>query len=180
MEVRSNLLNEVEIKGEANPVTFRNDPIEFNAGSFQGERQCGGGGFAEKIARRGSRQRRNHHGARRCKYRRLGRRENSLEANLPKIATKNLPADAVKVQVFDKKSEQATFSGIDDGRREKTINLDLKEDKKRRCAVENDRRWRRKPGGDARYEGSTTLNSFKPKRQFRYLAWAMTQTGRLH
>lgn len=38
----------------------------------------------------------------------------------PKIATKNLPADAVdKVQVFDKKSDRAEFTGIEDGREEK-------------------------------------------------------------
>src|SRR5690349_10241635 len=35
MEVQSSVLGEVEIKGEANPVTFRNDTIEFNAGSFK-------------------------------------------------------------------------------------------------------------------------------------------------
>ncbi|MEO6730812.1 MAG: outer membrane beta-barrel protein [Ferruginibacter sp.] len=50
----------------------------------------------------------------------------------PTIATKNLQADAVyKVQVFDKKSDQATFTGIDDGERSKTINLKLKVDKKK-------------------------------------------------
>ena len=49
----------------------------------------------------------------------------------PAVVTKNLRADAVdKVQVFDKKSEQAAFTGIDDGVKSKTINLQLKEDKK--------------------------------------------------
>ncbi|MBT8219349.1 MAG: TonB-dependent receptor [Bacteroidia bacterium] len=49
----------------------------------------------------------------------------------PTIATKNLPADAVnKVQVFDKKSEMAEFTGIDDGQESRTINLALKDDKK--------------------------------------------------
>ncbi len=48
-----------------------------------------------------------------------------------RIATKNLEADAVdKVQVFDKKSDVAEFTGVDDGRDEKTINLKLKEDRK--------------------------------------------------
>ncbi|SUZ51954.1 uncharacterized protein METZ01_LOCUS4808 [marine metagenome] len=48
--------------------------------------------------------------------------------NDPKIATKNLSAEALdKVQVFDKKSEEAEFSGIDDGIRDKTINLLLNE-----------------------------------------------------
>lgn len=45
----------------------------------------------------------------------------------PGIATKNLRADAVQeVQVFDKKSDQAAFTGIDDGVRDKTINLKMK------------------------------------------------------
>jgi len=45
----------------------------------------------------------------------------------PGIATKNLRADAVQeVQVFDKKSDQAEFTGIDDGVRDKTINLKMK------------------------------------------------------
>jgi hypothetical protein len=47
-----------------------------------------------------------------------------------KMATKNLNADAVdKVQVFDRKSDQAAFTGIDDGNSEKTINLKLKKDR---------------------------------------------------
>ncbi len=45
----------------------------------------------------------------------------------PGIATKNIRADAVQeVQVFDKKSDQATFTGIDDGVKDKTINLKMK------------------------------------------------------
>jgi hypothetical protein len=49
----------------------------------------------------------------------------------PAVVTKNLRADIVdKVQVFDKKSDQAVFTGIDDGQKSKTINLQLKEDKK--------------------------------------------------
>jgi len=45
----------------------------------------------------------------------------------PGIATKNLRADIVKeVEVFDKKSDQAEFTGIDDGVKDKTINLKLK------------------------------------------------------
>src|SRR5206468_11006586 len=50
----------------------------------------------------------------------------------PKVVTQGLQANAVeKVQVFDKKSDQAAFTGIDDGDKIKTINLSLKEDKKK-------------------------------------------------
>lgn len=49
----------------------------------------------------------------------------------PTLATRNIRADMVKeVQVFDRKSEQATFTGVDDGQIEKTINLKLKEEAK--------------------------------------------------
>jgi len=50
----------------------------------------------------------------------------------PKVATKNLPADAIdEVQVYDKKSEIAEFMGIDDGVLDRTINLLLNEDSKK-------------------------------------------------
>ncbi len=50
----------------------------------------------------------------------------------PTLVTQNIRADMVdKVQVFDKKSDQATFTGIDDGQKTKTINLKLKDDKKK-------------------------------------------------
>ncbi|HHB77760.1 MAG TPA: hypothetical protein ENK85_00850, partial [Saprospiraceae bacterium] len=49
----------------------------------------------------------------------------------PKMATKNIPADAVKkVKVFDKKTENETFTKTDDGEENITIDLELKEDKK--------------------------------------------------
>lgn len=49
----------------------------------------------------------------------------------PAVVIKNLRADIVdKIQVFDKKSDQANFTGIDDGQKTKTINVQLKEDKK--------------------------------------------------
>lgn len=50
----------------------------------------------------------------------------------PTLVTQNIRADMVdKVQVFDKKSDQAVFTGIDDGQKTKTINLKLKDDKKK-------------------------------------------------
>lgn len=51
--------------------------------------------------------------------------------NDPKVATKNLPANAIdKVQLYNKKSEEAEFTGIEDGTRNQTLNLVLDEDKK--------------------------------------------------
>ncbi len=49
----------------------------------------------------------------------------------PKIATRTLPADAVKrVQVYDKQSDQAEFTGVPDGNEQRTIDLELKEEAK--------------------------------------------------
>lgn len=52
-------------------------------------------------------------------------------SNDPKVATKNLPAEAVdKVQVYNKKSDESELTGIEDGSYEKTINMILKSGKK--------------------------------------------------
>jgi len=49
----------------------------------------------------------------------------------PRIALKTLPADIIaKIQLIDEKSEQAKFSGFDDGKRSKIINIVTKPDKK--------------------------------------------------
>jgi Outer membrane protein beta-barrel family/Carboxypeptidase regulatory-like domain len=50
----------------------------------------------------------------------------------PTMATQNLNAKSVdKVQVFDKKSDEANITGVDDGKTTKTVNLVLKEDAKK-------------------------------------------------
>ncbi|MES2807532.1 MAG: outer membrane beta-barrel protein [Bacteroidota bacterium] len=47
----------------------------------------------------------------------------------PTLVTKNIRADMVdKIQLYDKKSDQATFTGVDDGSKTKTINVKLKPD----------------------------------------------------
>lgn len=49
--------------------------------------------------------------------------------NDPRMATRNLPADVIdKIQVFDDQSDQAKFSGFDDGNRIRTINITTKRD----------------------------------------------------
>ncbi len=78
----------------------------------------------------------------------------------PGIATKNLRADAVKeVEVFDKKSDQAEFTGIDDGVKDKTINLKMKKKEGYFGKIEL--------GGGLKdkYNNSVMLNSFKDKRK---------------
>ena len=81
----------------------------------------------------------------------------------PSVATKELPAKAIdKVQVYDKASDQAEFTGIPDGHEEKTIDLKLKEDAKRGVMG----RITGALGGEqspvSRYEGSTSIHRFSP------------------
>lgn len=81
----------------------------------------------------------------------------------PAVVIENLRADAIdKVQSFDKKSDQAEFTGVDDGSRSKTLNLVLKEDKKKgyfgKVVI---------GGGTAeRYSEEAMLNFFKGKKKF--------------
>lgn len=85
----------------------------------------------------------------------------------PGMAVKNLRADAVKeVQVFDKKSEQAEFTGIDDGQKQKTINLKLKDDKKKGYFGKVDAAGGPLKKIDNRYNTNLMLNAFKGKRKF--------------
>lgn len=80
----------------------------------------------------------------------------------PTIATKNIKATQVEsVQVFDKKSDQATISGIDDGIKEKTINLKLKEDAKKGYFGKASAG----AGTDSRYEHDAMLNRFNKKQK---------------
>lgn len=84
----------------------------------------------------------------------------------PGMAVKNLRADAVKeVQVFDKKSDQAEFTGINDGETKKTINLKLKEDRKKGYFGKIDSAGEPLAGSDSRYNNNLMFSSFKGKRK---------------
>jgi len=49
----------------------------------------------------------------------------------PMVALKNLPAEVIdKIQVFDKLSDQAQFTGFDDGNTQKTINIVTKKNRR--------------------------------------------------
>ncbi len=78
----------------------------------------------------------------------------------PTLVTKNIRADMVDmVQLYDKKSDQAAFTGIDDGQKTKTINIKLKEDKKAGA-------FGKLEGGigtNGYYQGQAMFNKFKAK-----------------
>lgn len=93
----------------------------------------------------------------------------------PTVATRNLRADAIdKVQVYDKKSDEATFTGIDDGQKIKTINLKLKDNARHGY-------FGKLSAGalDKYYNASAMINAFKAKRKLAAIAIASStdQTG---
>ena len=90
----------------------------------------------------------------------------------PKTATRNLPADAVeRVQIFDKASETAEFTGVDDGQDARTINLALKEDRRTGWFGSVGGGLGGSQGADsgARYDGKASLNRFSPSTQLAFL-----------
>lgn len=87
----------------------------------------------------------------------------------PKMATRNLPADIIdQVQLFDQQSDQAAFSGIDDGNRQRTMNLVTKRDKRKGYFGPNSVG----AGTNDRYRANVSLNRFNNGRQLSLLGLA--------
>lgn len=91
--------------------------------------------------------------------------------NDPDAVLKNLPAEAIdKIQVYDRASDQAQFTGFDDGNQQKTINIVTKP------AFRNGQFGRVLAGvgrgGDdqTRYRASGNINSFRGKQRFSVIA----------
>lgn len=79
------------------------------------------------------------------------------------MATKNIEAKAVKnVEVLDKKSDEAEFTGVDDGSEERTINLELEEEYSKGYFG----RLFAAAGTEDTYQGSYNYNQFNKKSQF--------------
>ena len=155
------VLDEVVIESEAPPVTLVGDTVQYNAGSFKTQPNANVEQLLKKlpgvkVEKDGS------VSAQGEKVNRVLVDGKEFFGNDPKIATRNLPADAVdKVQVYDRQSDQAQLTGFEDGNYEKTINLKLKKDKKKGLFG----KVTAGAGDKERYEGRFNVNSFKGARQ---------------
>ena len=130
MTTKSQLLQEVIIRQQLGAIRFKKDTIEYVADSFRVQPNANVEDLLKKLPGLTV----NSKGeitAQGEKVEKVLVDGEEFFGDDPTMATKNIRADAVdKVQVLDKKSDQATFTGIDDGQKTKTINLKLKEDKK--------------------------------------------------
>lgn len=130
MFLKSQLLTEVVIKGNVPSVRIKGDTTEYNASNFVVQPNARVEDLLKQLP--GVEVDRNG------RITALGKQVEKVLvdgeeffSDDPTLVTKNFRADMVdKVQVYDKKSEQATFTGIDDGEKTHTINLKLKEGKK--------------------------------------------------
>ena len=150
------------------PVTIKKDTIEYNAMAFKTQPNAN----VEDLLKRLPGVEVDADGnikAQGEKVQRIFVDGKEFFGNDPKMASKNLLAEAIsKIQIYDRKSDQAAFTGIDDGKREKTINLSLKEDhKKGYFGTLNGG-----AGTDNRYALKGNVNKFTEKQQISFLGMA--------
>jgi hypothetical protein len=164
----STMLDSVVVTAEAPPVTLVGDTIQYNAGSFKAPPNSN----VEQLLKKMPGIRVEKDGTVKAQGQEVKRvlvDGKEFFGTDPKVATRNLPADAVdKVQVYDRSSDQAQLTGFDDGNSEKTINLKLKKDKKKGLF------GKATAGGGTkdRYEGRFNVNSFKGARQLSVIGMA--------
>lgn len=162
MILKATLLEGVIIKGKAAAIKIKGDTTEFNAGSYTIEPNSKVEDLLKQLP-----------GIQVDKDGKITAQGQTVNKVLvdgeeffgddPTLVTKNIRGDMVdKVQLYDKKSDQATFTGIDDGEKTKTINIKLKEDKKNGYFGKVDAGI----GTDKFYNTQAMFNAFKAKQRF--------------
>jgi Outer membrane protein beta-barrel family len=166
----SKMLNEAVVKAERDPVKINGDTTEFNASSFKVQPNATTEDLIKKLP-----------GMEVDKNGNVKAQGEAITQVLvngkkffgkdPKIALQNLPAGAVdKVKVYDKRSDQADFSGIDDGEREKTIDIQLKKDYSQGTFGNGTLGGGGESGNLAsRYLGKFAVNNFSKTQQLSFL-----------
>jgi len=162
MILKSRLLQDVIIKGTRSAIKIKGDTTEFNAAAFTVQPNAKVEDLLKQLP-----------GIQVDKDGKITAEGQEVKKVLvdgeeffgddPTLVTKNIRADMVdKVQLYDKKSDQAAFTGIDDGQKTKTINIKLKEDKKNGYFGKAEAG----AGTDGYYEGQLLFNKFKAKQKF--------------
>ncbi len=158
---KARLLEEVIVQQKIAAIRMRGDTVEFKADSFKVRE----GASVEELLKRLP-------GLTVDKDGQITAQGKKVEKVLvdgeeffgddPTIATRNLQADAIdKVQVFEKKSDQAAFTGIDDGQGKQTLNLKMKEEKKKGYFGKLDLGG----GTDQKWNNSAMINRFRGKQK---------------
>lgn len=162
MQLKTRLLQEVLIKGQLTAIKIKGDTTEFNARAYVIQPNDKVEDLIKQFP-----------GIQVDKNGRITAQGQTITKVLldgeeffgddPTLVTRNIRADMVdKVQLFNKKSDQATFTGIDDGVKTRTLNVKLKENKKNGYFGKADIGL----GTDGYYQGQAMYNRFKDKEKF--------------
>lgn len=93
-----------------------------------------------------------------------------------KMATQNLNAESIsKLQLYDDKSEQSKLTGVEDGVKEKTLNVELKEEAKKGGFG----KLSAAGGTDGRWSSNASFNKFDKVNQFSIIGYGnnVNQSG---
>jgi hypothetical protein len=155
-------LQTVEVKGEIPPVKVKKDTLEFNAAAFKVKENA----VVEDVLKKLPGVEVSKDGTITTQGETIKRVRvdgKDFMGSDPLLATRNLPADMIdKIQIIDDMSDQSKFSGIDDGNREKIINITTRQDKKNGFFGNSTLGY----GTDDRYDVNVNVNKFNNDEQF--------------
>lgn len=153
---KSLMLAQVEVVAVKTQVKVKGDTIEYNADSYQTRPNA----VVEDLIKRlpgveiSSDGKITAHGREVTKILLDGK---EFFGDDPTVASKNLPVDIVdKLQIVERKSDQARLTGVDDGEDETVINLSIKKGKNNGWTGNVEAGY----GTDSRYKGAFTVNRF--------------------
>ena len=161
-------LAEAVILAQRNPVEIRGDTLAFAAAAFKTQPNA----LAEDLLKKMPSIEIERDGSIKAK----GEEVKQILVNGkpffgkdPRLALQSFPADAIEsVEVYERKSDQAEFSGIDNGEREMTINIIIKPNFNRRTTG----KAAAGIGTDGRYTSRLSLNKFDESRKITFLGAA--------
>ena len=156
MQLKSSILKEVIIKGDATAIELHGDTTVFNARAYVTQPNA----KVEELLKQfpgieiDSRGKIKANGE---EVKKMLVDGEEFFGDDPTLVTRNLRADMVdRVELFNKKTDQAAFTGIDDGKTFKAMNVILKEDKKKGVFGKVDAG----AGTNKYYEGQGIFNKF--------------------
>ncbi|MBP7240286.1 MAG: carboxypeptidase regulatory-like domain-containing protein, partial [Saprospiraceae bacterium] len=159
------ILNEVEVTADHVPIEIHKDTISYNADAFQTQPNAVVEDLLKKlpgieVGADGTIK------AQGEEVKNVYVDGKEFFGSDPTMATKNLPARALKkVKVYDKQSDMSEFTGVDDGTREKTIDLQLRDEFKQGLFGTAEAGY----GTDDRYNAKAAINRFNKTSQLSFL-----------
>lgn len=161
MTLLSKILNEAVVKGSINALKMRGDTSDFNAKAFVIQPNSKVDDLLKQIPGMQV----DENGV--IKFRGQTIKKMLVDgeeffSDDPVLVSKTLRGDMIdRVRVYEKKSDQATFTGVDDGQRTQVIDLKLKEDKKVGMFGKLDGAGGRAEDGRGMYAGQLQFNRFR-------------------